>query len=498
MSTFRFPDYTWLADSTHFGQFLDLAFANDSGEVWLYNNDLRMILDRAPFKALYLDRVCGTLRQNIRAVKILLRPDIASPKLTQANLTTFLLENEPLRARLSEMAEQAGPDRLSAFYFGVADATIFPAASRGASDGSWIFYARAGELHSGVAMFRPRTFPFFLANDRRKFAVTWLLEQQPALTEALQGVFDECFSTATQFVQLRVQDSASATFTLVPAPTFRAGPVQPASMSVSLGDIVDVAVLTALPEETHQVRSALQDAGVTVGRVPVQRPRCHYAIVQARSGPKRVLLAATGDQGSLASAALTLDIINQWQPRNILLAGVAGGDPHDDNHRIGDVLLGKWIVGYERGKLTNGTFENEYSTYDADTELLAIATEIKHDDGWQPRIPQPRPADARDRFHVHDDVAIASGAKLIADAAQFATIAGVRRKIQGVEMEAEGVAFACRYVRDHNTPLLVVKGIMDKANFGTRDEIATSTKDVNKVYAARISAEYVLEIIRRL
>ena len=63
---------------------------------------------------------------------------------------------------------------------------------------------------------------------------------------------------------------------------------------------------------------------------------------------------------------------------------------------------------------------------------------------------------------MHTDVIIASGAKVIADAARAKEVTSFHRKAVAIEMEAAGVAAAASAIP--NTGFLIVKAISDYAD----------------------------------
>lgn len=490
---FRFPDYAWLVETMEFAQFLDLAFANDSGEIWLFNNDLEMIRQYESFSLLYLQRVAGTLRRNITAVRILVQPDRVDSKL---GLEASLKKDAIFCKHLAEIARlRGGKDRLSTFYFGVANRTKMPPqlGANGAPNDTWIFYAQRADLDSGIVMLRHQYFPFQVAGENRRVAIVWMLQHYPELKVHLKKAFVKYFKCDAQFRRMEVTSTNPFDFKLVSASTRKKKRLPVSSPSVSLGDQVDVAIVAALPEEMAELKAAL--APEKPRAIPLHE-EYEYVVLTTKTGSKRVLLTTIIDQGAIPAAIRTWDMIQRWRPRHIILVGVAGGDPKDESQALGDIVIGNWIVGYERGKIVNGNFQKDSSKYTADDVLLKAATDLKNSSSWPRAMRIPRPSGSKKRpCHVHDDLAIGSGSKLVADAAFFEELQSIDRKIKAVEMEADGVGCACDKTRITKVKVLVIKGIMDKSNQETRN-MSPALKKKWMRFAARAAAEFAVDVVR--
>jgi nucleoside phosphorylase len=480
---FQVPSYVWLVESTHFGEFLDLAFTNDPGEVWLFNNDLEMIRERRPFMELYLQRVAGSLRDNIAAVRILVRRDFAS---CLDELEGALKRDRMLYERLAELAElTGGRERLATFFFGIADTKTLP------SDDTWVFYARRAELDSGIVMLRHQYFPFHAEGERLRFAVVWMLGHHGTLSDRLKGEFYERFKRDTGFLRMSVKGLKPFDFELVPEDrharcSFRSG------VSLSVGEQPDVTLIAALPEELAELEAALREEGMEIREIPLcRRYKYKYVVLATRTGPKRVLLTSVGQQGAVRAAVHTLDLIREWRPKHVILVGVAGADPKDDSLKQGDVVIGQEVLGYEYEKRVSGGTEKDPTRWGADPELFNIAASPQLQI-WKPKCRGPNGWSATS-FQIHYDLVIGSGNKLIADDAFFKEIqTRVDRRIKAVEMEADGVACACERA---DLKALVIKGIMDKSDAPTRND---PKRDEWKHFAARVAAEFAVAVIKQL
>jgi nucleoside phosphorylase len=140
---------------------------------------------------------------------------------------------------------------------------------------------------------------------------------------------------------------------------------------------VDVAIIAALPEEMAALERVLNcEAKPTP--LPDSRYRyCHY---HGSKGWKRLLLVTLNSQGGVPAAAITWDVLEKWRPAHVLLVGVAGGDPNETEHKLGDVVVGEIVVGYEVGKLKRRSVSRRPRTYEPDHMLRDAAGQAIR--GW--------------------------------------------------------------------------------------------------------------------
>jgi nucleoside phosphorylase len=133
-------------------------------------------------------------------------------------------------------------------------------------------------------------------------------------------------------------------------------------------------------------------------------------------GKAHVVCILSG-KGQANTASALQHVMACWQPRWIMLVGIAGGFP-ERGIRKGDVVVGNFIYGYDFGKLVKGRYVRrpEYD-YSPDRLLLAHAELIAADPHrlWSNDIPCSRPdTKSLDTSAAHLGY-IASGDKLIDD-----------------------------------------------------------------------------------
>ena len=72
--------------------------------------------------------------------------------------------------------------------------------------------------------------------------------------------------------------------------------------------------------------------------------------------------------GQLNVALLTRDIVQNWNPKKVILVGIAGGLSGDT--KLGDVVVADQIVDYELGKITPTGATPRWSAYRSDPYLI--------------------------------------------------------------------------------------------------------------------------------
>ena len=265
--------------------------------------------------------------------------------------------------------------------------------------------------------------------------------------------------------------------------------------------VVDVAILTILPQEFKAVYDRLTDPRPApasdsaanlyawkLAKIPSPGHIESYSIV----------LGMTVRPGTNRSAAATMDAITHWNPRYILYVGIAGGFK-DDGLEKGDVVIADVIHGYEYGKLDKGKyFPRQDYTYRTDQALLSAATAFAAvHPNWLDEITAPRPEPGATKSLVGR---IASGDKVVDDPTTdfFASVRKALPKLHAVEMEGAGVATAIELAQSSgkNVGFLMIRGISDMPRVRTETEDrGTDERDSWKVYAADAAATFAVSFI---
>lgn len=489
----------WITDSQHFAEFLDLAYgATFRGEVWLYNNDLAVVSNPDAFAALYLRGVFGKHWTKVSAVKILVgehhQADVFSPD--------GAIPNGQLRERLKSLRqEDAGEEKVKCIFFGKqppGQASGVPEVPPGYTV---VFYLHGDTLQqkdpSGIVMIRPHIYPFAGKNGAQ-YAVAWQLVDQPETLSTRLSRFNDFFSpsTAVEFFHVAFDHGEPRLVPGFPA-SYQARGSADSRDGLLLGQQTDYLILASDAEELRALEEVF---GSAITPTPVRGDAFRLAVVRQHNDVHRIVFGETGP-GITRAAVRTWEAIQLWRPKQVIYVGMAGGDPADDDIRIGDLIVGEEIVRYEhatvhdhtgRSKTSQWRCEYKKLRWDAPDDLKNKALRLKAQ-GWRPTLSSGaafvlgRTA-AEIRVLVQP---IGSGNKLVLSPAYFRMLQdNVVRKVKAVEMEGDGVGEACW---DQKLKLLMIRGIMDKCNTKSRgNELARS--EVRKA-VSHIVAQFVRKLL---
>jgi nucleoside phosphorylase len=249
--------------------------------------------------------------------------------------------------------------------------------------------------------------------------------------------------------------------------------------------LIDFAFITAIEVEREAVCAAFKlthrhrvRVGARVywrGRLPLKGNEFY-----------EIVIAQSPEMAQVEAAILTNDTIHDWNPGALLLVGVAGAasdGSREDDEALGDLILGQYVHYYERGKVTLDGVKPEPITYKADATLWNNIITLPP---MRARIPVLRPDGKQTRPTILKGV-IASGEKVIAEAAVRDEIAARHRKTLAIEMEGYGFSAAVWQSADKRHHL-VMKAICDRAD---RDK----TQDWQP-YAAAVAAQYAKHFLK--
>jgi nucleoside phosphorylase len=237
----------------------------------------------------------------------------------------------------------------------------------------------------------------------------------------------------------------------------------------------DCALITALPKELERLRFHFRHSK------PVNAGVNTYFESLSPSGLSLAGAVCHG-MGQLNAAALTMDVIEKYNPRTIILTGIAGG--LEKKIPLGDVVISSQIVDYELGKIKPDGLDVRWSVYPMDVGLLNKA-KIYSDSSWTEYIRTPRPKKPKARPASHIGLYL-SGNKVIADESAAGALRSFWRQSIAIEMEAAGIAAMLRQVKDP-PGFLVIKGICDYADSTKNDDW--------QMYAADAAASYAYSFV---
>jgi nucleoside phosphorylase len=512
----QFGSPAWVVKPTDFAKFLQLTYQpNCFGEIWLFNNDLQILSDYDHFRPLYLERIAKTLSERIDAVKILVNEECES-RIFNSELE---LIDKSIKEHLLAIAGLAkGPQMLNSFYFGkMSNANIPDFLTNSINPYTIVFYNHRHiiDRNPGVVIVRHNVFPFASTsgNDSARFAVVWQLKDQEddIIQVRLKSAFEEAFNSAENFYHVEYVPSTNSLKLIKGWSTIsterKVTRINKSCEGLNLGDSVDVLVVASQYSELSPLMDKFKrklPASDRVHLTPISNDRSKYTILESdtRPEPKKILFTVIGE-GNIMAACKTWDALQKWNPKVVILLGVAGGDPREKGkgtQKLGDVVIGERIVGYEVGKLERGVLSQRPSIHNVTGDLLVIAEEAfeickeKHYwDELEELYPILDPT--KDEFQKPElhRFAIASGSKIVADASFFETKPFVDEKVHAIEMEGDGVGHACKHHKS-KPDFLVIKSIMDFASEETRGP----DRDRWKTYSSHVAATLVYQILHEL
>lgn len=214
---------------------------------------------------------------------------------------------------------------------------------------------------------------------------------------------------------------------------------------------VGVVVLTALGLEYQAVRAHLTNL----------RRSTHAQGTSFESGylpdvPWQVVIARTG-AGNASAAVLAERAIATFAPRAVVFVGVAGAIR--DELELGDVVIASRVYAAHGGKQQAEAFLARPRAFEAPHDLLELAEFLALSRSWNTAGPDGEASE----FRVHVKP-IAAGEVVLntRDALLAQQLRTFYNDAVAVEMEGAGVAQAAHLNRV--VPLLVVRGISDKAD----------------------------------
>lgn len=246
--------------------------------------------------------------------------------------------------------------------------------------------------------------------------------------------------------------------------------------------ITDVVIITALDKEREAVLAYVGDylAKETANRIYYQSK------IQARDTILNVKVVPIDSMGNIASAVVVSQVISVWNPRYIILTGIAGGTKAK-NRNLGDVLVAEQLTYYEHGKILDGNDERRYQTLPSSFDLLGVAHSISGND-WFKKVRLTPPYGTTRIPEVHFGV-FAVGEKVIASETFADSLSTDWAKLIGIEMEGFGAAMAA--FRSETRPgFLMVKSICDWAD--------STKRDTWQKYAAHTAAAFTVNLLTNI
>src|SRR5581483_1147929 len=180
-----------------------------------------------------------------------------------------------------------------------------------------------------------------------------------------------------------------------------------------------------------------------------------------------------GSVGPAASQAVITDAIQDFSPNAVILGGIAFGTKRD-KQRLGDVLVSKMVVEYERAKKKDGLNIPRGQRIEAAPKLLSLF----------------RAAEAQSSSLAIHVGTILSGEKLVDDKPFVADLLRIEPEAIGGEMEGAGLVAAAERLK---TEWIVVKAIVDWGY-----DKASGSSESHQYSAARTSFQFIFSALNNI
>ncbi|XYH95543.1 hypothetical protein ACMHYB_48340 [Sorangium sp. So ce1128] len=261
-------------------------------------------------------------------------------------------------------------------------------------------------------------------------------------------------------------------------------------MTMETNNDVLAVVVTALEKERDAVLRHLPAPRET----SMRRRVVHRSTLQRSDSatPRDIVVVCLHNMGNIHSAIAIEQAIAVWNPRNILLTGIAGGLKDGSNRYLGDVIVAEQVVDYELAKQEADGARRRYQVYRPAKPLLDAARMLPAE-RWALSVKIARPDGTTGRTipRVHFGV-VASGQKVVKDPSLTSELKEDWAQLIGIEMEAAGAA-AAAYESGTQPGILLVKSICDWADPGKDDAWQDYAADAAATFATSLLASLVTE-----
>jgi len=214
---------------------------------------------------------------------------------------------------------------------------------------------------------------------------------------------------------------------------------------------------------------------------------------QMEGVPWPVILMITGP-GNTGSSALGERAIQTFEPRALLVVGIAGGLKKDV--RLGDVVVADWIHSYHGGKEDKGGFSARPRGGPAGHRLEQVARAVTVTVPWW----EPLSCNVQPGVHVKP---IASGDVVLNSPAlplsRQLDRDGLRERLRrhfndavAIEMESAGAIKAAQLNDD--LPFLAIRGISDRADGTKRGDADRKFQPMAAAHAAAFAAAFLRKL----
>lgn len=241
-------------------------------------------------------------------------------------------------------------------------------------------------------------------------------------------------------------------------------------------------IISAMQEEIEALHILIQ-----VEKKIVKGMRTYY---QGRLFDKKVILVFSR-WGKVASATTATQLINDFNIKEIIFTGVAGGV--QPNIFVGDIVIGKDLYQHDMdGSPLVKTFEvpllgkSAFTTDPGKRSQLSKASDQflqnKHEFLSKEKLKNFNITEPK--IHIGD---IASGDQFISCSSQSQKILSGLPTVKCVEMEGAAVAQVCF---EYKVPFSIIRTISDNANHNAHIDFPKFAKEIASTYALGILQYY--------
>ena len=251
---------------------------------------------------------------------------------------------------------------------------------------------------------------------------------------------------------------------------------------------IDFAIITALFEDEFQNIKPIFNL-VNDDKDPCGEYK--YGNIENDSGKISTIVAThQPTTGMVDAAVLAAEMILRFKPKYLLMSGVCGGKDKDEL-KFGDIIVATSVQTFQKGKVTEESFEIERESCEIDRKIIKKIREKQDDIKYEIMKSDPGRRSYYQKFPLNIWLSpIACSTAVINKEGYFQQkIASQDRNILAVDMESYAVARACQLLNGYRTKPIIVKSIMDK----------TKEKDDNsKSFAAFTSAQFLKFLVKTI
>ena len=251
----------------------------------------------------------------------------------------------------------------------------------------------------------------------------------------------------------------------------------------------DVAIICALEEELDLVKLWISDLEE---KVLVNDEYPFWVGKIEKDGKKlKVVIGNSTHMGMVPAAVLSTKIVYNFNPRYIVMTGIAAGIKGKVN--MGDAVVAEYAWDYGAGKEViadgNNLHRNTIQQISIDTDVANMVRRLAADKRKLQEIQESFVGSTPDniKFRLHMG-AVATGSAVIANSRKIEEVKAQIRDVIAVEMEIFGVYYAAKWSERPRPKFMAVKSICD---FGDEEK-----SDDYHVYASYTSSKVLETLVK--